>query len=645
MALEVEVTFQPEGKRVRVKLGETLLEAAKHVGADLTSICGGERTCGKCRVIVERERENAGSIMDVERKFLSSEEIAAGYRLACCTQLRGNLTVRIPEESRTGRQRLQVEGIETPVKLEPLINKYFLRLSKPSLQDPKADFEKLLEELQSQYGLNDLEISFDVLRRLPIILRDGEWKVTVTTWRNDTIIGVEPGDTTRRIFGYAVDIGTTKLAGYLLDLTTGKVVAVDSLMNPQIPYGEDVITRITYATKGVKEQKDLQQVIVNGVNQLLKGLLEKTDVNPEEVYEVVAVGNTAMHHLFLNICPKFLALSPYPPAIKRGLDVNAEKIGIQINPNGNVHVLPVIAGFVGADAVAVILATEMYKRDELCMALDIGTNTEVFLGNKDGIFACSCASGPALEGARIKYGMRAASGAIERVKIDLNTLDVNYWTIDNDKPHGICGSAMVDILAEMLKAGIIDVSGVMNRDLASDRLRSGKAGLEFVLVWREEAATKEDIVFTQNDIKEIILAKSAIHTGTMTLMRKKGIVEADIDILFIAGAFGSYIDPENARIIGMYPEVPLEKVKIVGNAAGTGARMALVSSAARNTTEEISKKVKYVELAAEPNFQSEFLNSYFLPYADLSRYPQTSELLKKLGRYPKRPPVYFPSKT
>ncbi|MBS7251995.1 MAG: DUF4445 domain-containing protein, partial [Candidatus Freyarchaeota archaeon] len=627
MALEAEVTFQPEGKRVRVKLGETVLEAAKHVGADLTSICGGERTCGKCRVIVERERENAGSIMDVERKFLSSEEIAAGYRLACCTQVRGNLTVRVPEESRTGRQRLQVEGIETPVKLEPLINKYFLKLSKPSLQDPKADFEKLLEELQSQYGLKDLEISFDVLQKLPIILRDGEWKVTVTTWRNEVIIGVEPGDTTHRIFGYAVDIGTTKLAGYLLDLTTGRVVAVDSLMNPQIPYGEDVITRITYATRGVKEQKELQRVIVNGVNQLLKGLLEKTDVKPEEVYEMVAVGNTAMHHLFLSICPKFLALSPYPPAIKRGLDVNAEKIEIQINLNGNVHVLPVIAGFVGADAVAVILATEMYKRDELCMALDIGTNTEVFLGNKERIFACSCASGPALEGARIKYGMRAASGAIERVKIDPSTLDVNYGTIDDDKPHGICGSAMVDILAEMLKAGIIDVSGVMNRDLASDRLRSGKAGLEFVLAWKEETATKEDIVFTQNDVKEIILAKSAIHTGTMTLMRKKGIVEADIDILFIAGAFGSYIDPENARIIGMYPEVPLEKVKIVGNAAGTGARMALVSSTARNTAEEISRKVKYVELAAEPNFQSEFLNSYFLPYADLSRYPQTSELL------------------
>jgi uncharacterized 2Fe-2S/4Fe-4S cluster protein (DUF4445 family) len=303
----------------------------------------------------------------------------------------------------------------------------------------------------------------------------------------------------------------------------------------------------------------------------------------------------------------------------------------------------VIAGFVGADTVADILATETYKRSELCLAFDIGTNTEVFLGNKDEILACSCASGPALEGAHVKHGMRAATGAIEKVTIDPNTFAVRYWTVDDAKPCGICGSAMVDILAEMLKAGVIDVMGMMNRNLASERLRAGPAGLEFVLAYKDETATAEDIVFTQKDIMEIQLAKAAIHTGTVTLMRKKGVVEADVDILFIAGAFGSYIDPENARIIGMYPEIPLEKVRVVGNAAGTGARMALASKVSRAAAEEISGKVKYVELAGEASFQAEYLNSYALPHADLSKYPQTSEILKTLGKYPEKSPFYFPT--
>lgn len=641
MAKEVEVIFQPEGKRARIRLGATLLEAARLAGADLTSICGGKGKCGKCRVVVEKEGRKAGSITEVEKKVLSPMEMSAGYRLACCTSVKGQLIVKIPEESRTGRQRLQVEGIETPVKLEPLIRKYFVKLPSPTLQDPRSDVDRLLDELRVQHGLTNLKVSYSLLQRLPLILRDSEWKVTVVVWSDDTIICVESGDTTHRIFGYAVDIGTTKLAGYLLDLNTGKVMAVDSLMNPQIPYGEDVITRITHAMKGFKEQKELQKAVVSGINQILQRLLEKTGVNTEEVYEMTTVGNTAMHHLFLNIYPKYVALSPYPPAIRRAVDVNAEDVGVNINPNGNIHILPVIAGFVGADAVAVILATEIYKQNELCLSLDIGTNTEVVLGNKDEMLACSCASGPAFEGAHIKHGMRAATGAIERVRIDTDTFEVEYWTVDNAKPCGICGSAMVGILAEMLKAGIIDVSGKMNRDVTSPRLRSGEDGLEFVVAWGRETSTGEDIVFTQRDIREIQLAKAAMHTGAMALMKKKGVVEEDIEIVFIAGAFGSYIDPENARMIGMYPEIPLEKVRVVGNAAGTGARMALASKTARRTAEEISAKVKYIELAAEPNFQAEFFNSNILPYADLARYPQTSTLLKKLGRYPKKTPTYF----
>jgi uncharacterized 2Fe-2S/4Fe-4S cluster protein (DUF4445 family) len=643
IAMEVNVVFQPEGKRVRIKSGSTILEAANLAGADLTSICGGKGKCGKCKVIVEKEKGNVSSIAEAENRFLSSAEISAGYRLACCTSVMGNVVVRIPEESRTGRQRLQVEGIETPVKLEPLVKKYFVKLQGPTLKDPRSDVDRLLDELLVQYGLENLELTYDLVQRLPFILRDSGWEVTVVM-RDNEIISLEPGDTTDRIFGYAVDIGTTKLAGYLLDLITGKVIAAGSAMNPQIPYGEDVVTRITYAMKGIKELKELQRAVVGGLNQILADLLEKTGVKREEVYEMTAVGNTAMHHLFLKLNPKFLALSPYTPVLRKEISVNAKRVGVKINSRSYVHVLPVIAGFVGADNVAVILATEIYKRSELCLALDVGTNTEIVLGNKDEMLVCSCASGPAFEGAHIKHGMRAATGAIEKVRIDPETLEVKYWTIDDAKPRGICGSALVDVLAEMLKAGVIDATGTMNKELNSPRLRVCEGVPEFVLAWKKETSIGDDIVVTQRDVRELQLAKAAMNTGAMTLMRKKGVTEKDIDIVFIAGAFGSYIDPESSTVIGMHPEFPLEKVKVVGNAAGTGARMALVSKTCRKTAEEIHGKIRYVELAAEPCFQAEFMNSTFMPYADLNRFPRTSELLRKLGRYPKKPIPTLPCK-
>ncbi|MBS7288189.1 MAG: 2Fe-2S iron-sulfur cluster binding domain-containing protein, partial [Candidatus Freyarchaeota archaeon] len=345
MGKKVGVVFQPEGKRVAVEPGENLLEVAKLTGVDLTSVCGGRRSCGKCKVIIEESGGNVSPLTEKERKILSSTEVAGGYRLACCTLINGPITVKIPEESRTGRQRLQVEGVETPVALNPLVRKIFVKLPKPSLSDPRPDAEILLDELRRQNGLQSVEIDFRVLQTLPATLRRKNWNVTVVLW-GGRIISVEPGDTAKRLFGYAVDIGTTKLAGYLLDLSTGKVVAVDSLMNPQIPYGEDVIARITYASKGAREQKRLQRAVIDAINQMLSSLLEKTGVKRDEVYEMVAVGNTAMHHLALGICPRYLALSPYTPANRRGVNVAARDLGMKINPNGNVYFLPIIGGFV-----------------------------------------------------------------------------------------------------------------------------------------------------------------------------------------------------------------------------------------------------------------------------------------------------------
>jgi uncharacterized 2Fe-2S/4Fe-4S cluster protein (DUF4445 family) len=636
---QVEITFQPEGKRAKVESGCTILEAVKLLGVDLTIVCGGEGRCGKCKVIIE-DQNCISSLSDIERKLLPGHLISAGYRLACFTGVYGPTTVRIPEESRTGKQRLQVEGIDTRVVPDPTVRKFFLKMTAPTMDDIRSDIDRLLEALASGFGLKAIRVSYNVIPFLPSLLRENNWKVTAVVWNGEKVIAVEGGDTVDRNFGYAIDIGTTKLAGYLLDLRKGKVMAVESLMNPQIPFGEDVITRITHAGKGKKEQGELQEAVVGGLNKMLERLLDKTGVKPEEVYETVAVGNTAMHHLFLNLCPKFLGLSPYPPVIKKGINVKARELGIKINQNGNVYVLPIIAGFVGADSVADVLATEIYKNDEPTLTIDVGTNTEIIMGNKEWMIGCSCASGPAFEGAHIKHGMRAATGAIERVRIDPVTQEVTYKTIDNAKPCGICGSAIVDVPGELLKAGIIDVRGIFNQALSTPRLRKSEGIWEFVIAWKDETAMGKDVVVTQKDLGEIQLAKAAIYTGVAILMKEAKITEADIEKVLIAGAFGFYIDPDSARIIGMYPEIPLSKVKAVGNSAGTGARMALVSRKARQTCNQISRDVKYVELANDPVFQSIYMNAYFLPNAELNKWPETCGLLKRLGRYPETlPPI------
>ncbi|NVM54154.1 MAG: DUF4445 domain-containing protein [Candidatus Helarchaeota archaeon] len=637
-----EVIFQPEGKRAKVTSNITLFEAVNIAGVDIISICGGKGTCYKCKVQLNSEALTQ-PITANEKKGLAPEEIADGIRLACQIKVNSDLIVRIPESSRTGRQRLQVEGIKTPVDLDPMILKYHIQLPKPTIEDPRSDLDRLLDELEKQHNLGDLTIKEALLKELGPFLRNINWDITVAIWNNNKIITLESGDTTNRKFGFALDIGTTKLAGYLLDMINGKVLAVESAMNPQIVYGEDIISRINYVSSKSEAENshELQQVLIKKINEILTILCEKAGVSFEEIYDMTAVGNTAMHHIFLNLNPKHLALAPYTPVIRKGINLEPKKMGIKINPTGNLYCLPVIAGYNGSDNVAVILATEIYKRDELCLALDIGTNTEVVLGNKEQLLACSCASGPAFEGASIEHGMRAASGAIEKIQIDPKTFECKYQTIDNTSPRGICGSGIVDIVAEMLKVGIMNLTGKMNKSIKSNKLRYGSDGYEFVLVEANETSIGNDITITQRDIRQLTLAKAAMHTGCVILMDELGVNEADIDKVFIAGAFGNYIDVKNARIIGMYPEITLSKVEIVGNAAGTGARMALLSKKMRTIAETISQQVKYVELAVKENFQNVYLNSTYFPYADLSKYPETSDFLKKVGLFPKKPPHIF----
>jgi uncharacterized 2Fe-2S/4Fe-4S cluster protein (DUF4445 family) len=636
---QVKIVFFPYGKREFFPKGEvTVLDAAKALGIDLSSLCGGKGTCGKCKVRIDKGLESLGPLTEQELKHLTEEEIKSNYRIACQIRPTTSIVIYVPERSRIGKQRLQTEGLEVPVKkLNPFVKKYLIELPQPTLHDTRSDEDRLLTALHEKYGLPiDLNIDFDLSLDLATILRKEEWTVTATVWNNKEIVDVQPGDTTSRCFGFATDIGTTKLAGFLMDLNSGKVVSVAARMNPQIPLGEEVMTRITHQImEGWDGVKELQTAVVGGINEMIAECCETTKVDPSEIYELCFVGNTAMQLCFLGIYGRYVAYSPYPPVLRRGVNVRAPKLGLKANPRANTYFAPVIGGFVGADNVAVILATRMLERDEICMALDIGTNTEIDLGNKDLVLTDSCASGPAFEGMQIKHGMRAATGSIERVSIDPDTYEVTYRTIEDKPAIGFCGSALVDIPAELLKSGLIDLTGrfVTERAKQTNRMRKSSEGIwEFVIAWQPDTATDTDIVISQGDIRELQKAKAAMRTGAGILMKRLGVTEKDLSKLFMAGAFGNYIDPENARTIGMYPELPLEKVTFVGNIAGTGSRMCLTSQEERDYAERISKTVKYYELAADEDFQTEYINAMYFPHKDLSKYPDTVDLLRRLGR-------------
>lgn len=607
----VTVVFEPEGKKVEVPSGSTVFNAAKEAGISIRSECGGKGTCGKCKVIVKNSRA-VSKITEAERKHLSKSEIKLGYRLACQTIVLQNVTVMIPPESRLESRKIQILGLERKVKLSPLLKKFYIILPKPTLSDIKPDLERLLDVLSRQIqNVENLEIGYENLKKMPNILRDANWSVTITIWNDRRIVAIEPGDTSNYLLGFAVDIGTSKIVGHLVDLTTGRTVAMGSIENPQIIYGEDVISRITFAAANNANLKTLQKLLINGVNKVLRETCRKAEIDSSKVYETVVVGNTAMHHFFLGIEPRYIALSPYTPALKKQIHLIAKELNLKMNKEGIVTTLPIIAGFVGADAVADILATGIHESEEISLLVDIGTNTEIIIGNKDDLLCCSCASGPAFEGAHIKHGMKAVTGAIERVQINPN-LEVKYETIGGVKPSGICGSGIIDLVAEMLKNGIIDKCGRFNSKIKTKRMKKDD-GMEFIVAWDNETVTGKAITITQKDINEIQLAKAAIYTGCSILMKRKNLKDRDINRVFIAGAFGSYLNPENAKIIGLIPDIPTEKIKVVGNTAVMGAKMALVSKEVRKKAEEIANRVRYLELANDPDFNQEFLKALIFP--------------------------------
>jgi len=597
------VDFEPVGLRGKCRKQESLLACAHRLGVGISSICGGKGTCHSCKVQVI-----SGSVSKPrpsELEVFTSQELKRGWRLACQAHPASDCKIAVPAESMTTMQRLQVEGLEAKVSPEPSVRAYRLQLAAPSLEAPQADADRLLEALNQQHNLRCTKIDIGALRTISHQLRSWKWKSQAVV-RNSEVIAILPPKHHR--LGLAIDLGTTKVAGYLVDLSDGRTLVAKGIMNPQISYGEDIISRINRVVKSPDEGMQLQRLAVDVVNELCTDLCAEAGVKPEEIMEAVVVGNTAMHHLFLRLPVKQLALSPFVPAVNQALEIKAGELGLNIAPGAYVHMLPNIAGFVGADHVSMLLATDAWQAKRTTVALDIGTNTEVSLICKGKITTTSCPSGPAFEGGHIKYGMRAATGAIERLRIDGGR--IQYQTIGGASPVGICGSGILDALAQLYIAEIIDEGGriIDNRP----RVRSYKGQYEVTLISKEERKGKPAITVTQSDVRELQLAKAAIRTGIQILLEMSDCTEDDIKQVIIAGAFGTYIDVASAVAIGMLPPLPLNCFRQVGNAAGAGAKLALISLKSRAKAQAIASRVSYIELASSPSFQPTFIQASYL---------------------------------
>jgi uncharacterized 2Fe-2S/4Fe-4S cluster protein (DUF4445 family) len=600
---EYTIDFEPLGRRGRCQEDESLLACAHRLGVGIASVCGGQGACQSCKIQISSGTISQPTSSELET--FSPQELKAGWRLACQTYPHSDCKLSLPAESMTTPQRIQVEGLELTVPPEPPVKAYNLKLPAPSLSDLQADADRLLERLNQQHHLGCYKIDIDVLRALSPQLRSWIWECQASV-RNDEVIALGPWPSFQ--LGLAIDLGTTKIAGYLVDLRDGRTLASKGVMNPQISYGEDIISRITSVINSPDQRFQLQKLATETLNQLAVDLCAEVDASTENIVETVVVGNTAMHHLFLGLPVCQLVHSPYVPAVRETLDIKARDLGLHIAPGAYVHLLPNIAGFVGADHVAMLLTTRVWQAKEVTLALDIGTNTEVSLLRNCKITAVSCASGPAFEGGHIKDGMRAASGAIERLRIENDS--IQYQTIDEAPPVGICGSGILDTMAQLYLAGIIDESGRIKDGHPCVRIRKNQR--EFVLVSEEKKNGHPAIVITQHDLRELQLAKAAIRTGIQVLLEANDCREIEIDQVIIAGAFGTYISVASAITIGMLPSLPLDRFQQVGNAAGMGAKLALISLKKRAEAQDLASRVKYIELANAPNFNQTFIQASYL---------------------------------
>jgi uncharacterized 2Fe-2S/4Fe-4S cluster protein (DUF4445 family) len=623
------VQFLPSNQEAQVPGGTLISDAAQQAGVDLQMPCGGQGRCGRCAVVIED-----GAVRRRTTQRLSPEDVAAGYALACQTTIESDVVVRIPPQERIERRlkegkRAAKVVLPFPYDLpdQPL-RKYAVTLDPPSLQDQTDDWSRLQRELARRYDLHGLQASLPALRKLGRALREGDWSVTVVveldTWDHPDgpprMIDVLPGEHLESLWAVAIDIGTTSNVVWLVDLISGEVMSQQIDYNGQIARGEDVISRIIYASKGDGLQ-DLQGLVLNTLNRLLRQAAEARSISTDHIYRAVVAGNSTMIHLFAGIPPESIRLMPFITAVNHLPPFQAHEIGLEINPGATIDCLPCVASYVGADITAGVVSSEMCATQELSLFVDIGTNGEIVLGDCSWLITCACSAGPAFEGAGVVYGMRATAGAIEEVWVNAETYEVTYRVIGDEKPRGICGSGLISLLAEMFGAGVMDKSGNVDLTLPTKRVRKGEHGGEYVVARADETAIGEDIVITAVDIDNLMRAKAAIYAGFSVLARSVGLSLADVGQVLIGGAFGQYINVGNAVQIGLLPDKPFEDFHFLGNTSVRGAYMALLSREMRQRVAEVGQMMTYLELSADNTFFDEFNAAMFLPHTDEAQFP------------------------
>ena len=642
MVQEHLVLFTPSGRRGHFETGTPILTAARQLGVDLDSVCGGRGICSKCQItpgygefpkhgIIVKE----GALSDwnaVEQRYQDKRGLIEGRRLGCQATVQNDIVIDVPPESQIHKQVVRKRAEVLDITLNPSVRLFYVEVEEPDMHKPSGDLERLIAALESQWPLKKLQADLSILPKMQSILRKGDWRVTCAVHHSDEhgipqIIHLWPGFYEGSIYGMAVDLGSTTIAAHLCDLQTGNVIASSGLMNPQIRFGEDLMSRVSYAMMNTNGDQEMTRAVREGMDELFTKIAFDAEVDKELIMDAVFVCNPVMHHLFLGIDPFELGQAPFALATSNSISLHARQLGINIHKSARAYFLPCIAGHVGADAAAVALSEAPNKSDDLVLVVDVGTNAEILLGNKEKVLACSSPTGPAFEGAQISSGQRAAPGAIEKVEIDPSTKEPRFrvigcdlwsdekgfWEETNDTGiTGICGSGIIEAIAEMRMAGILDPSGLIGSATQTGTARCVLDGRTNSYVMHDASETGgPKITVTNPDIRAIQMAKAALYSGARLLMDKFGV--DTVDRVVLAGAFGAHISPKHAMVLGMIPDVPFEKVTSAGNAAGSGARIALIDKSQRAEIEETVRRIEKIETAIEPKFQEHFVNASAIP--------------------------------
>ena len=640
----IKVNFKSHNKEVYCNKGDNLLELARKEGIFIDAPCNGSVSCGKCKLKLLN-----GNVDTEKTLHLKDEEWQQGYILACNTKVIEDIDIDVPSKLSSSMYGMKIEGSDktkdkeifnrarqliedNDFKFNTNIEKLYIELEHPTIDDNISDIDRIERYIRNNLGYEEIDFTIELLRKVPTIIREDDFKVTITYIKNEnklTMLNIESGNSEGELYGIAIDIGTTSVVVCLVNLSTNEVIEKDSSGNAQIKYGADVIHRIIYSSKKNGLEELQKSIVKETINPLLESIYTKANINKEHIVSAIIAGNTTMSSLFLGVYSDYLRQEPFIPPFLKSPNLIGKDIGLNINSNAHIYLSPSVASYVGGDITAGVLASGMWTSEENVLFIDLGTNGEIVFGNKDYMMSCACSAGPAFEGGGISCGMRASSGAIEKVSIDKDTLKPKLTIIDDCEPIGICGSGIIDLICQMLTKGIIDRRGKIYRDIVNDRIRFNEHGIgEYVLEFKEEYNLDNDITVNEVDIDNFIRAKGAIYSGITVLIESLGMDFSVIDKVLIAGGIGNNLDIENSILIGLLPDVEREKFAYIGNSSLVGSYITLISNDAKQKLEEIGSQITYVELSVYPSYMDEFISACFLPHTNIEQFPTVKELIE-----------------